>query len=67
MEYIVTIKEVHKVKMLIEADSPSHAVELIRDGEGEQIDSSDYESTLDPDTWTVELNETDEESEDDNN
>ena len=51
-KYVVLVQEIHYAHMAIEANSEEEAVNLVRDGEGEQIEL-EYSSTNDPDTWNV--------------
>jgi len=54
-KYIVTIREVWKQGVEIEATNPEEAIERVLDGEGDQIESLlEYSHTLDSETWTIE-------------
>ena len=56
--YRVQVREVHIQGYLIKADSPEHAINLIRDGRGEMDEQHfEYSHMLDPDTWDAEINE----------
>lgn len=54
MMYEVTLKEVHVSKWQIEADSEAEAIELVRDGEGDEI-YTEYLETLDEESKAEKL------------
>lgn len=55
MTFLVTMREVHKQVIEIEADDEAQAVERVLDGEGDsEKHQSEYDYTLDSDEWTVE-------------
>ena len=49
-QWIVKIPEVHETRMIISANSPEQAVALVREGEGEQLETQ-YSYTLDHVEW----------------
>jgi len=52
--YRVTVREITLAHMVIHAESETAAIEGVREGEGNLIEPiGEYDSTLDPDTWTV--------------
>jgi len=52
-EYIVSVMEVHRQDVQLQADSPEYAVMKVREGEGDFDAVAQYSYTLDPETWTV--------------
>jgi hypothetical protein len=53
MKYDVQVREVHVQHIVVEADSPEEAVDMVRDGDGDHA-AIEYSHTLGPDSWTVE-------------
>ena len=54
-KFIVTMKEVWNQPVQVEADSREHAVEIVKAGGGDMVETGfEYNHTLDPDVWTVE-------------
>jgi len=51
-KYVVGVREVWYCPREIEADSEAEALELVSDGEGEEIERV-YEGVEDSDSWTV--------------
>lgn len=50
--YTVTVKEVHDSFVTIQANSPEEALEMIKRGDGHEVDI-EYNRTLPSDTWYV--------------
>lgn len=46
-KYVVYVPEVHYQRVEIEAENEEDALELVMDGEGNQIGNPEYEYTLD--------------------
>ena len=54
-KYIVMVREVHVQPVEVFAQSPDHAINKVRDGEGDTLfELLEYSHTMDFDTWTVE-------------
>ena len=51
--YIVGVREVHVSSMKITAESKEQAIDLIKEGDGEEV-NLEYSHTLDSDLFTVE-------------
>jgi len=59
-KFIVTKREVWTHGVEVEADNSVHAIDLVGEGEGEDIDGLfEYSHTMKPDYWTVEKNNED--------
>jgi hypothetical protein len=54
-KYRVVVKEVWNQPIIIEANSPSDAVSLVAECQGQELkDEHAYSYTLEPDSWEVE-------------
>lgn len=51
-QYCVQRIEVYRQDILIDAETPHHAINLVAEGEGIENELH-YERTLDPDEWNV--------------
>lgn len=55
-KFRVIVREVHVQGYFVEAITPEIAKEVVRAGGGELIEAHfEYSHTLDPDVWTVEV------------
>lgn len=55
-KYRVIVREVHVQGVLVDADTPEQAKEIVREGGGELDEAHfEYSHTMDRDTWTVEI------------
>ncbi len=52
-EYIVTVPMTCDAKMFIEAKNKEEAVDLVLEGQGEEIEVTNYDSDYDVSTFTV--------------
>jgi hypothetical protein len=50
--FIVTVKEIHKQRVRVQAENAEQARDFVQEGGGDYLDS-EYYDTLDPDQWTV--------------
>ena len=51
-KYEVRVLEVHYQPIVIEAESEVEAIEMVAEGDGEELEC-EYGYTLDSDSWTV--------------
>ncbi len=51
--FVVTTREVHKQDVIIHADNEWDAIKRVENGDGEQTERTEYDYTLESDTWTV--------------
>lgn len=53
-KFKVVTKEIWEQEYLIEASSKEEAIELVANGNEQEVTPMEYHSTLDKDQWTIE-------------